>query len=68
MKVTITLTGKNTDVFDTELPIEWFEEAYFPAELYNFLAQKFKNNEWEDLVCNSVHHFDTHIEVSVSCL
>jgi hypothetical protein len=66
MKVTITLTEKESDVFTAEIPSKWFSPEYFPSK---FICEKYPDNNWEDLVCDSVDIDDNeeNATISVSC-
>lgn len=55
IKCHIFLDGKTKTDWVDSLNITWFmEDGNFPSELYTYIAEKFPDNNWDDIECNNI--------------
>lgn len=58
----------NVKSFTTEMNIKLFEDENYDiiSDIYNICCKEFPNNEWNDLVCDTISYNKDSIEIYVS--
>lgn len=49
-----------------DLPESWYQDDPNTSILYNYICEQVPDNNWEDMVCDTVEYHKDYMEVFVS--